>query len=50
MGAGDGNVSSNISVGTVVVTQMGGGRGGVQETVKHEYTSWWCTKGCYAVA
>ena len=38
-------VSSNVSVGTVVVAQMGGVGGGVQETVKLEYTSWWCTKG-----
>ena len=50
MRAGDGNVSSNMSVGTVIVAQMGGGGGGVQETVKLEYTSYRCTKGCYAVA
>ena len=36
MGAGDGNVSSNVSVGTVIVAQMGGVRG-VQGAVKPEY-------------
>ena len=45
MGAGDGNVSSNVSVGTVVVAQMGGWRS-VQDAVKSKYTSWWGTKGC----
>ena len=34
-----------MSVTSVVVAQMGGW-GGVQETVKLEYTSWWGTKGC----
>ena len=35
-------MSSNVSVGTIVVAQMGV----VQEAVKPEYTICWGTKGC----
>ena len=38
-------MSSNVSVGMVVVAQMGGVGGGAR-TSKLEYTSWWGTKGC----
>ena len=38
-------MSSNVSVGTVIVDQMGGVGGGAR-TVKLEYTSWSGTKGC----
>ena len=34
-----------MSVGTVIVAQMGG-VGGCARTAKLEYTSWWGTKGC----
>ena len=38
-------MSSNVSVGTVVVAQVGEWRS-VQDAVKPECTSWWGTKGC----